>query len=58
VRSEGGTSIERGQEVVVTSYGNGIAYVRTWDALTGSDEPTKSNGRDQDAGAEDAPLTR
>jgi hypothetical protein len=57
VRSESGTAIERGQEVVITSYGNGIAYVRTWDALTGSDELTKSSGRDQGSGAEDAPLT-
>ncbi len=38
VRSEGDTAIERGQEVVVTSYQNGIAYVRTWDALTAGDE--------------------
>ncbi len=58
VRSEGGHPIERGQEVVVTSYQNGIAYVRTWDALTGGDESTQTNGRDRGLGAEDAPLTR
>jgi hypothetical protein len=57
VRSDKGNAIERGQEVVVTRYQNGIAYVRTWDALTGGDEPASSSGRDQSLGAEDAPLT-
>ncbi|MFL6447004.1 MAG: hypothetical protein ACJ746_04870 [Bryobacteraceae bacterium] len=58
VRSENGMAIERGQEVVVTGYRTGIAYVRSWDALTSDDKPTKSIGRDQGSGAEDAPLTQ
>ena len=34
IRSETGTPIETGREVVVTRYENGIAYVREWDELT------------------------
>jgi membrane protein implicated in regulation of membrane protease activity len=33
-RSEDRAEIERGQEVIVTRYEKGIAYVRTWDAMT------------------------
>lgn len=33
-RSEDHTPIQRGQEVIVTRYERGIAYVRTWDAMT------------------------
>ena len=33
-RSEDGTEIERGQEVIVTGYEKGIATVRTWEAMT------------------------
>jgi membrane protein implicated in regulation of membrane protease activity len=33
-RSEEGTEIERGREVIVTRYEKGIAYVRTWEAMT------------------------
>lgn len=58
VRSEGGTPIERGQEVVVTGYQNGIAYVRTWDALTAGGESPQINERNRGLGAEDAPLTQ
>jgi membrane protein implicated in regulation of membrane protease activity len=34
VRSENGTLIPAGKEVVVTRYEDGIAYVREWDELT------------------------
>jgi len=34
IRSENGTSIPAGKEVVVTRYEHGIAYVREWDELT------------------------
>jgi hypothetical protein len=34
VRSEDGTAIAKGEEVVVTRYEKGIAYVRRWDELT------------------------
>jgi membrane protein implicated in regulation of membrane protease activity len=34
-RSEDGQAIARGEEVVVTRYENGIAYVRRWDELAG-----------------------
>ena len=39
-RSEDEAPIERDQEVVVTSYRGGIAYVRTWAALTGENPQT------------------
>ncbi len=32
-RSEDGSSIRRGEEVVVMRFEKGIAYVRTWDAM-------------------------
>jgi membrane protein implicated in regulation of membrane protease activity len=34
IRSETGTTIPTGREVVVTRYEDGIAYVREWDELT------------------------
>ncbi len=33
-RSEDGTQIGRGEEVIVTRYEKGLAYVRTWEAMT------------------------
>lgn len=33
-RSEDGVEIARGEEVIVTRYEKGIAFVRTWDAMT------------------------
>jgi membrane protein implicated in regulation of membrane protease activity len=35
-RSEDGQEIGRGEEVIVTRYEKGIAYVRTWEAMTRS----------------------
>ncbi len=35
-RSEDYTGIAKGQEVIVTRYERGIAYVRTWEAMTQS----------------------
>ena len=34
VRSEDATEIKRGEEVVVTRFEKGVAFVRTWDAMT------------------------
>ncbi len=34
-RSEDGSRVAKGSEVVVTRYEKGIAYVRLWDELTG-----------------------
>ena len=34
-RSENGTAIEKGAEVVVTRYERGIAYVRRWEEMSG-----------------------
>jgi membrane protein implicated in regulation of membrane protease activity len=34
-RSDEGHEIQRGEEVIVTRYEKGIAYVRTWEAMTG-----------------------
>jgi membrane protein implicated in regulation of membrane protease activity len=36
-RSEDARAIERGEEVIVTRYDKGIAYVRTWEAMTRQD---------------------
>ena len=38
-RSEENIDISRGQEVIVTRYEKGIAYVRTWEAMTRLDRP-------------------
>ena len=35
-RSEDAQAISRGEEVIVTRYEKGIAYVRTWEAMTGT----------------------
>ena len=47
-KSEDGTAILRGTEVVVTRYENGIAYVRRWSEMSGEDAEldgaTKSKG--------------
>jgi hypothetical protein len=37
-RSEDGTAIQKGSEVVVTRYEKGIAYVRCWDDMTKGNE--------------------
>jgi hypothetical protein len=55
VRSETDAPIERDQEVVVTSYRRGIAYVRTWAALTGDYQASQFHLQNPGAGAEDAP---
>jgi hypothetical protein len=38
VRSEDGSPIAKGTEVVITRYERGIAYVRTWDEISGQAE--------------------
>ena len=41
-RSDEGVAIAKGTEVIVTRYERGLAYVRTWDEMTGNntgDEP-------------------
>jgi membrane protein implicated in regulation of membrane protease activity len=38
VRSEDGTAIAKGCEVVVTRYERGIAYVRRWEEITGEEQ--------------------
>lgn len=43
-RSENGRPIDRGTEVVVTRYEQGIAYVRRWEELAG-EEPGASEAR-------------
>jgi membrane protein implicated in regulation of membrane protease activity len=43
-RSEDGRAIERGTEVVVTRYDQGIAYVRRWEELAG-EEPGASEAQ-------------
>lgn len=41
-RSESGQEIPRGEEVVVTRYEKGIAFVRTWEAMTQQSEDVGS----------------
>ena len=36
-RSDEGIAIAKGTEVIVTRYEHGLAYVRTWDEMTGSE---------------------
>jgi len=43
-RSEDGREIHREEEVVVTRYEKGIAFVRTWAALTQSDADAEQSG--------------
>lgn len=38
-RSEDGSAMAKGAEVVVTKYERGIAYVQLWSELSGEDEP-------------------
>jgi membrane protein implicated in regulation of membrane protease activity len=40
VRSEDGTAVAKGVDVVVTRYEKGIAYVRPWESITGAGERT------------------
>ncbi|HTU47089.1 MAG TPA: hypothetical protein VMF91_18655 [Bryobacteraceae bacterium] len=40
-RGEDGQEIKRGEEVIVTRYEKGIAYVRTWEAMTQEDRAAR-----------------
>ena len=40
-RGEDGQEIKRGEEVIVTRYEKGIAYVRTWEAMTREDRAAR-----------------
>lgn len=42
-RSEDGSAIAKGAEVVVTRYEKGIAYVRLWSEMSGEDETAAGN---------------
>lgn len=48
-RSEEGTAITKGTEVVVTRYEKGIAYVRLWSELAGEDESAAGEFRQSDS---------
>jgi membrane protein implicated in regulation of membrane protease activity len=41
-RSENGHGIEKGEEIVVTRYDKGIAYVRLWEEMNGDEQVAKS----------------
>jgi len=47
-RSDNGTPIAKGTEVVIARYERGLAYVRPWEEFTGEPEPNEG----QSAGAE------
>ncbi len=46
-RSEDGSAIAKGTEVVVTRYEKGIAYVRLWSEMSGEDETTAGNSMER-----------
>jgi hypothetical protein len=46
-RSEDGSPIAKGTEVVVTRYEKGIAYVRLWSEMSGEDEMTAGNSMER-----------
>lgn len=50
IRSDTGSAIERGTEVVVTRYERGIAYVRRWDELAAEVQPAASEPRPSGSG--------
>ena len=41
-RSENGNALEKGEEIVVTRYDKGIAYVRLWEEMNGEEPAAKS----------------
>jgi hypothetical protein len=43
-RSEGGTAIAKGAEVVVTRYEKGLAYVRLWSEMSGEEDEADAGG--------------
>jgi hypothetical protein len=43
VRSENGSAIPKGSEVVVTRYEKGIAYVRLWNEMAGDETPAEES---------------
>jgi len=49
-RMEDGTAIAKGNEVVVTRYERGIAYVRLWTEMTGEAPAVKAETRKETAG--------
>ena len=53
VRSDDGTPLKRGTEVVVTRYENGIAYVRTWEAF--ASDGASAGGQELKRGDGEAP---
>lgn len=46
-RSEDGTAIPKGTEVVVIRYEKGIAYVRRWDDMTAAHDTLTAQGRER-----------
>jgi membrane protein implicated in regulation of membrane protease activity len=46
-RSEDGSPIEKGTEVVITQFEKGIAYVRRWDELAGEPRAEQARGAEQ-----------
>jgi membrane protein implicated in regulation of membrane protease activity len=41
-RSENGNALEKGEEIVVTRYDKGIAYVRLWEEMNSEEQAAKS----------------
>jgi membrane protein implicated in regulation of membrane protease activity len=41
-RSENGNALEKGEEIVVTRYDKGIAYVRLWEEMNNEEQAAKS----------------
>jgi hypothetical protein len=55
-RSDNGSAIERGKEVVVTRFERGIAYVRLWDELAGEVQDAAGDDHLEDFGKKDQVL--
>jgi len=54
-RSEDGSAVAKGVEVVVTRYDRGIAYVRLWSELSGEEVPTDTELADKKRAADPVP---
>ena len=55
IRSDTGSAVEHGTEVVVTRYERGIAYVRRWDELTGESAGESDGSAPNERAAEPRP---
>jgi hypothetical protein len=48
-RSEAGSAVEKGAEIIVTRYDKGIAYVRLWEEMSNRTDHDDDDNDDDDA---------